>query len=145
MTKTVRRLLENRSGPLWTITPNQPARDAVTLMSAKGIGALLVTEGEQLVGIVTERDIVRKFSILTTDTTSVRDLMTERVLYVDPDQTVDDCMALMTERHVRHLPVLDGGRLVGIVSIRDVVADVIVEQSFMIEQLEHYITGGRPR
>jgi IMP dehydrogenase len=114
-------------------------------MSAKGIGALLVTEGEQLVGIVTERDIVRKFSILTTDTTSVRDLMTERVLYVDPDQTVDDCMALMTERHVRHLPVLDGGRLVGIVSIRDVVADVIVEQSFMIEQLEHYITGGRPR
>jgi CBS domain-containing protein len=114
-------------------------------MSAKGIGALLVTEGEQLVGIITERDVVRKFAVLAADTASVRDLMTERILYVDPDQTVNDCMVLMTERHVRHLPVLDGGRLVGIVSIRDVVADVIAEQSFMIEQLEHYITGGRPR
>ncbi|HMQ34304.1 MAG TPA: CBS domain-containing protein [Chloroflexaceae bacterium] len=137
--KTVRRLLQPRSGTVWTIAPETPIAEAMAQMAAKDIGALLVTEGERLVGIVTERDVARRLAKGEAAGLRVREMMTERVLYVRPDHTVEECMALMTERHVRHLPVLEEGRLVGMVSIRDVVADVIAEKSFMIEQLEHYI------
>ena len=128
-----------------TIAPSAPVFDAVKRMADKGIGALVVVEGERVVGIVTERDYARKIVLLArlSKDTPVRDIMTLEVMYVHPGQTSGECMALMTENRLRHLPVMAGGRLVGIVSIGDLVKDIISEQKFIIEQLEHYITGDR--
>jgi predicted transcriptional regulator len=137
--KTVRRLLHQRSGTIWTTTPDTPVGEAMATMAAKDIGALLVTEGGRLVGIITERDVARRLAQGAAPNLLVREIMTSRVLYVRPDHTVEECMALMTEKHVRHLPVLEGDTLLGMISIRDVVADMIAEKSFMIEQLENYI------
>lgn len=140
--KTVRRLLHAKgNGGLCTVTPTSTAHEALRAMADKDIGALLVTDGERLVGIVTERDLARKLSLQGRDpaSTPVGAIMSERVLYVRPEQTIEECMALMTDKHLRHLPVLDGGRLLGIVSMRDVIADLIAEKSFIIEQLENYI------
>ncbi len=109
----------------------------------KNIGALLVMEGETIVGIVSERDYARKIVLMgkSSKETPVRDVMTSPVMYVDPRQSTDECMALMTENRLRHLPVLDGGKLIGLVSIGDLVKDIISEQNFIIEQLQRYITG----
>lgn len=139
--KTVGRVLEHKSKRVWSIEPEQPVAEALRLMAEKDVGALLVVSGERLVGIVTERDVVRKLALHGHDAaaTPVRAIMTERVLYVRPEQTIEECMALMTEKHLRHLPVVDAGRILGIISIRDVVADLIAEKSFIIEQLENYI------
>ena len=126
------------------IAPGDSVLDALQRMAEKRIGALLVMEGETIVGIVTERDYARKIALLgrTSAATLVRDVMTSDVMYVRPTQTSRECMALMTENRVRHLPVVDGARLVGLISIGDLVKDIISEQQFIIEQLEHYITGG---
>jgi len=106
---------------------------------------LLVLEGEQVVGIITERDYARKIVLMSRSSrdTPVRDAMTSAVMYVHPKQTSEECMALMTENRIRHLPVMDDGKLVGMVSIGDLVKNIISEQKFIIEQLEHYITGAR--
>lgn len=127
-----------------TISPSATMREALERMARHNIGALLVMEGEQIVGIVTERDYARKCVLMGRKSreTAVRDLMTSPVMYVGPDETNEHCMALMTENRLRHLPVLDEGRLVGLVSIGDLVKDIISEQQFVIEQLEHYIAGG---
>ena len=126
------------------IAPGDSVLDALQRMAEKRIGALLVMEGETIVGIVTERDYARKIALLgrTSAATLVRDVMTADVMYVRPTQTSQECMALMTENRLRHLPVVDGGKLVGLISIGDLVKDIISEQQFIIEQLEHYITGG---
>ena len=126
------------------IAPGDSVLDALQRMDEKRIGALLVMEGETIVGIVTERDYARKIALLgrTSAATLVRDVMTADVMYVRPTQTSQECMALMTENRLRHLPVVDGARLVGLISIGDLVKDIISEQQFIIEQLEHYITGG---
>ena len=126
------------------IAPGDSVLDALQRMAEKRIGALLVMEGETIVGIVTERDYARKIALLgrTSAATLVRDVMTSDVMYVRPTQTSQECMALMTENRLRHLPVVDGARLVGLISIGDLVKDIISEQQFIIEQLEHYITGG---
>ena len=126
------------------IAPGDSVLDALQRMAEKRIGALLVMEGETIVGIVTERDYARKIALLgrTSAATLVRDVMTADVMYVRPTQTRQECMALMTENRLRHLPVVDGARLVGLISIGDLVKDIISEQQFIIEQLEHYITGG---
>lgn len=126
------------------IAPGDSVLDALQRMAEKRIGALLVMEGETIVGIVTERDYARKIALLerTSAATLVRDVMTADVMYVRPTQTSQECMALMTENRLRHLPVVDGARLVGLISIGDLVKDIISEQQFIIEQLEHYITGG---
>lgn len=126
------------------IAPGDSVLDALQRMAEKRIGALLVMEGETIVGIVTERDYARKIALLgrTSAATLVRDVMTADVMYVRPTQTSQECMALMTENRLRHLPVVDGVRLVGLISIGDLVKDIISEQQFIIEQLEHYITGG---
>ena len=126
------------------IAPGDSVLDALQRMAEKRIGALLVMEGETIVGIVTERDYARKIALLgrTSAATLVRDVMTADVMYVRPTQTSKECMALMTENRLRHLPVVDGARLVGLISIGDLVKDIISEQQFIIEQLEHYITGG---
>lgn len=139
--KTVRRLLQGKTKGVYSISPGSVVDDALKLMVEKDVGALVVLDGHTLVGIVTERDVARKVTLagLSSATTVVGTVMTERVLYVRPDQTVEECMALMTERHLRHLPVIEEGHVIGLVSIRDIVADIIAEKSFMIEQLEHYI------
>ena len=126
------------------IAPGDSVLDALQRMAEKRIGALLVMEGETIVGIVTERDYARKIALLgrTSAATLVRDVMTADVMYVRPTQTSQECMALMTENRLRHLPVVDGARLVVLFFIGDLVKDIISEQQFIIEQLEHYITGG---
>ena len=127
------------------IAPGDSVLDALQRMAEKRSGALLVMEGETIVGIVTERDYARKIALLgrTSAATLVRDVMTADVMYVRPTQTSQECMALMTENRLRHLPVVDGARLVGLISIGDLVKDIISEQQFIIEQLEHYISGER--
>ncbi len=130
---------------VYTIGPAASVADAVTLMAQKNIGALLVVEGEQIVGIVTEREVARNAVLLARSPkgTPLRDIMTTPVMVVPPQRTSEECMALMTEHRVRHLPVMDGARLVGLVSIGDLVKGIISEQKFIIEQLEHYIAGER--
>jgi len=127
------------------VTPNDTVYDAIQKMAQHEIGALLVMEGEQVIGIVTERDYARKIALAgrSSKETPVSAIMTSQVLCVGPLQTTEECMAIMTESRVRHLPVLEDGKLIGLVSIGDLVKDIISEQQFIIEQLEHYIAGGR--
>ena len=112
-------------------------------MAEKGIGALVVMEGDSIVGMVTERDYARKVILMgrNSDQTAVREIMSPTVLYVRPHQSNEDCMALMAGNRVRHLPVLDESRIVGLISMGDLVKDIISDQQFTIEQLEHYISG----
>lgn len=128
-----------------TIAPSATVLDAVKQLAERRIGALLVMEGEQVVGIVTERDYARKVELkgLASKDTLVRDIMTSPVMYVRPDTTNEQCMALMTENRLRHLPVMQDGKLIGLISIGDLVKDIISEQQFIIQQLEHYIRGER--
>jgi len=128
-----------------SIGPDDTVYDAIKKMAEHEIGALLVMAGEKIVGIVTERDYARKVALAgrSSRETPVSVVMTTQVLCVGPLQTTEECMAIMTENRVRHLPVLDEGSLIGLVSIGDLVKDIISEQQFIIEQLEHYITGYR--
>ena len=141
---TVAQILQSKPDhTVYSIAPTASVFDAVRLMADKNIGALLVTEGGKIVGVITERDYARKVVLMAKSSkeTPVRDIMTTQVMYVRSQQTSEECMALMTENRVRHLPVMDQGKLVGLVSIGDLVKDVIAEQKFIIEQLEHYIAG----
>ncbi len=127
-----------------TIAPTASVFDALQLMADKHIGALVVTEGDAIVGIFTERDYARKIALLgrTSAATLARDVMTTAVRFVRPEQTSEQCMQIMSTGRLRHLPVVDGnGKLVGMISIGDLVKDIISEQKFIIEQLEQYITG----
>jgi CBS domain-containing protein len=128
-----------------TIGPAASVFEAVQAMAQHNIGALLVVEGGQVVGIVTERDYARKIVLMdrSSKLTSVRDVMSSPVMYVQPRHSSAECMALMTENRLRHLPVLDAGKLIGLISIGDLVKNIISEQQFIIEQLEHYISGQR--
>ncbi|MFD2273259.1 CBS domain-containing protein [Undibacterium arcticum] len=130
---------------VYRIAPTAPVLEAVKLMAQHGIGAVLVMDGEQIVGIMSERDYARKVVLLgrSSSDTPVRDIMSANVMYVRPDQTNEDCMVLITENRLRHLPVLDQGKLVGMISIGDLVKDIISEQQFVIQQLQHYISGER--
>jgi CBS domain-containing protein len=130
---------------VFSIAPDATVFDAMKLMAQKGIGALLVMEGETIVGIVTERDYARKVILMgrSSKDTPVEIIMTAEVMYVHPDNTSEECMALMTENRLRHLPVIDDGKLLGMLSIGDLVKDIISEQRFTIEQLEQYIRGDR--
>lgn len=144
--RTVAQILQvKQNRTVYKISPKALVLDAIRLLAEKGIGALLVTQDEQIVGIFTERDYVRKVDVLgrSPATTWVKDIMSAPVMYVTPDQSNEQCMALMTENRLRHLPVLDKGELVGIISIGDLVKDIISEQQFIIDQLERYIHGAR--
>jgi CBS domain-containing protein len=141
---TVAQILKSKpEKAVHTISPAASVLDAVRLMAAKNVGGLLVLEGGSVVGVLTERDLARKAFLMAKppQDTPVREIMTSPVMYVSPERTSEECMALMTENRFRHLPVMDKGRLVGLVSIGDLVKDVISEQKFIIEQLEHYIAG----
>lgn len=131
---------------VYTVGADDSVYEAIRLMAEKGIGALVVTDGDSIAGIVTERDYARKVVLMdrSSKATPVRDIMSKAVRFVRPDQTTDDCMALMTERRMRHLPVIENDRLVGMVSIGDLVKNIIAEQQFTIQQLEFYIHGERP-
>jgi CBS domain-containing protein len=131
---------------VFTVKADDSVYEAIKLMAEKGIGALVVTDGDSIAGIITERDYARKVVLMdrSSKATPVRDIMTKAVRFVRPDQTTEDCMALMTERRMRHLPVIDNDRLVGMVSIGDLVKNIIAEQQFTIQQLEFYIHGERP-
>ena len=143
---TVAEILKTKAdAAVHSIAPTESVFDALKQMADKHIGALLVMEAGAIVGIITERDYARKIALLgrTSADTRVRDVMTRAVMYVQPTHSCQECMALMTENRLRHLPVVDDGKLLGMISIGDLVKDIISEQKFIIEQLEHYITGGR--
>ncbi len=141
--KLVKHLLEAKGSNIISIQPDASVLDAIKLMAEKGIGSLVVTEGEALQGIVTERDYARKVIIKgrASDSTKISEIMTADVITASSDQTVNQCMAIMTERKCRHLPVVDDGHLVGMISIGDLVQAIITDQAEEIEQLEHYISG----
>lgn len=141
--KRVSQLLSEKGAEFWTVSPSATVLQALEMMAAKNVGALLVMEGEKLAGIFSERDYARKVVLegRTSKDTSVGDIMSSKVVCVTPQQTVEDCMALMTDKRIRHLPVIEGDRVLGIISVGDVVKAVISEQTFVISQLEHYITG----
>ncbi|MHA7307835.1 CBS domain-containing protein [Burkholderia pseudomallei] len=146
MSLTVAQILRSKpdSGrTIHMVEKSDSVYNAIKLMAEKSIGALLVMDGANIAGIVTERDYARKVVLLdrSSKATRVEEIMTSKVRYVEPTQTSDECMALMTERRMRHLPVLDDGKLVGLVSIGDLVKSVIADQQFTIDQLEHYIHG----
>jgi CBS domain-containing protein len=144
MTAVAEILKSKSDNTVHAIAPGDSVFDALQRMADKHIGALLVMEGEAIVGIFTERDYARKIALMgrTSSVTLVSDVMTAHVMYVNLTETSQECMALMTENRLRHLPVVEGGKLVGLISIGDLVKDIISEQKFIIEQLEHYITGG---
>jgi CBS domain-containing protein len=141
--KTVREVLEAKGRQVWAVSPDATVYEALRLMADKDVGAVLVLdEGEQVMGVLSERDYARQVILKgkTSRETPVREIMTARVAYVRPEHTLDHCMALMTDKRIRHLPVLEGGRLLGLLSIGDVVKAVLHEKQFTIEQLENYIT-----
>ncbi len=143
---TVAHILKSKpDATVHTIEPSASVYDALQRMAEKNIGALVVVEDSKVAGILSERDYARKVVLLARDSkeTSVRDIMSARVLVVQPRQSSQDCMGLMTQKRLRHLPVMEGDQLVGLISIGDVVKDVLSEQQFIIEQLEHYIAGER--
>lgn len=141
--KTVRQLLDAKGSHVVAVAPDTPVFEALKVMADKGIGAVLVRRGDRLVGIMSERDYARKVILKgkSSHDTPVCDIMTDRVVYARPDTTVPECMALMTEKRVRHLPVMDGDQLIGVLSIGDLVKETISEQEFIIRQLENYIHG----
>ncbi|KEZ78254.1 CBS domain-containing protein [Salinisphaera hydrothermalis] len=140
---TINDLLRDKSSDIWTVGPDESVYDALQLMADKNIGAVLVMDSGRLVGLLSERDYARKLVLENRSSreTPVRDVMTQRVAYVSPSQEIEGCLALMTDKRFRHLPVMDNDKLVGLVSIGDLVKGVIADKEFMIEQLEQYITG----
>ena len=144
--KSVANILKSKPDQaVYKIAPGDSVYDALRMMADRNIGALLVVEEGKIVGILTERDYARKVILMdrSSKQTAVGEIMTSSVMYVRPDQTNEECMALMTDNRLRHLPVIDNGRLLGVVSIGDLVKDIISEQQFIIEQLQHYIQGQR--
>lgn len=143
-TTTVAQVLRNKGHQVWSVAPDTSVFEALRKMADHGVGALLVMDGNALAGIVSERDYARKVILMgrASRDTPVRDVMSEDVVTVTPENTMQDCMARMTEHHIRHLPVLRDGMVIGLVSIGDVVKATISEQAFLIDQLQRYIQGG---
>jgi len=143
--RKVSQILQGKQMGVVTVAPDASVLDMIRLMAEHHIGSVLVMRGNDLVGIATERDYARKVILMgrNSDQTAVREIMSPTVLYVRPQQSNEDCMALMANSRVRHLPVMDHGRLVGLISMGDLVKDIISDQQFTIEQLEHYINGQR--
>jgi len=141
----VNEILKAKGRDVWTVSSDSIVYDALQEMADKNVGALLVVEDDKLVGVFSERDYARKVILhgKASKDTLVKEIMSTEMFWVRPDETVAGCMELMTNKRIRHLPVLDEGRLVGVISIGDVVKAVISEKEFAIQQLEQYITSGR--
>ena len=146
MAEKIVSILNNKDDHIWSIGPDETVYDAIALMADKRIGALLVVSERRLIGIITERDYARKVILhgRSSRDTQVREIMTSSLITVTPDHTVDECMRLVTEHRIRHLPVLDDDRLVGLISIGDLVNSIIEAQAETINHLHSYITGGYP-
>jgi CBS domain-containing protein len=140
---TISDILSYKGSSVWTISPDATVFEAIQMMADKNVGALLVTDNDKLVGIVSERDYTRKVIVKgkASKTTAVKEILSSQVIHVTPAQTVQECMRLMTDHHFRHLPVLDGDKIAGIVSIGDLVNWIISAQTTTISQLQTYITG----
>lgn len=142
--KTVADILKSKANAqIYTIPPSATVLESISLMADKGIGALVVTEGEKVVGIISERDYARKIVLMERSSynTEVSEIMSSDVMTVSPKQSNEFCMTLMTEKRLRHLPVIDNGKLIGLISIGDLVKDIISDQQSLIQQLEQYIRG----
>jgi len=135
--KTVRDILQAKGHEIWSVAPDSTVFDALALMAEKNIGAVMVIEGGRLVGILSERDYARKVILRgrASRDTAVREIMTTRVVHVHPDTLIEECMGLMTDRRIRHLPVMENDRLIGVISIGDVVNTIIAEQRYIISRL----------
>ena len=143
MTTTIRQLLDEKGYQIHSAKPDMTVFDAISLMSELSIGALLVMQDGKMVGIFSERDYTRKVVLKNRSSreTTVREIMTDKVVYMLPEQTIEDCMAIMSKHTVRHLPVLENGQPIGMLSVMDVMRNVISEKEFIISQLESYISG----
>ncbi len=141
MSKSIRDVLKNKGGSVVSVNSDATVYNALELMAAENVGALLVMDGDQIKGVISERDYARKVIIEGRSSleTQVKKIMTTKVLYISPDKTVEEGLALMSDRHCRHLPVLEDNRLIGMVSIGDLVSANVAEKEFMISQLENYI------
>ena len=141
--KTVAELLRVKPTRVISVRPEQTVLEAIKILAQENIGAAIVMSGERIAGIISERDYTRKVVLKgrSSDTTKVEEIMTPNVIVVSPRTKTRECMQLMTEKNFRHLPVVEEGRCIGMVSIRDIVSDIIADQDFTIEQLEHYISG----
>ncbi len=142
---TVGHILQEKGNRIWSVSPDTMVYDALTLMAEKNLGAVFVMDGAKIAGIFSERDYARKVTLKgkSSKETPVKEIMTKDVLFVRPNHSIEDCMALMTDKRIRHLPVMEGEQLMGVISIGDVVKAIISEHEFVIKQLENYIAGGR--
>lgn len=145
MSTSIQQLLDNKTegNELHSVNPDTLVYDAIKLMSEVQVGALVVLDNNKLAGIISERDYTRKIILQNRSSrdTPVRDIMTENVLTVSPDQSMEECMVIMSKNHIRHMPVVEGERVIGIVSVMDVMKNIISEKEFIISQLENYISG----
>ena len=143
MSITIRQILQTKGADVWSVSPDTSVYEALQIMADRDVGALFVVKEGRLVGIFSERDYARKVALngKSSKDATVREMMTQQVLFMTPNESVDDCMALMTAKRVRHLPVLENDQLTGIVTIGDVVKSVIAEQKLTIDQLEKYVSG----
>jgi len=140
--QTIAEILRDKGSEVWSVRPDEVILDALKIMAEKGVGALLVMDNDKLVGIISERDYARKVALegRSSRESKVSEIMSHRVLCARPDQTVQECMALMSDKRSRHLPILDHKEIIGIVSIGDLVKSIIADQQFEIENLQYYIT-----
>lgn len=141
---TLREMIRKKGGEVWSVRSDAIVFDALKLMAEKNAGTVLVMDDGKVVGILSERDCIRRLDLQgrSSHDTKVADIMTTKVLYVEGSQSLDECAAIMIDKNIRHLPVYEGGKLIGIISVRDALKELVDYQKFMISQLEHYITGG---
>jgi CBS domain-containing protein len=141
--KRIQTLLKKKGYDVWSIAPDASVYDAIHLMAEKAVGALIVMDGPKLVGVISERDYARKIILegRSSENTKISEIMSSEVITTGPDNRIEECMAIMTERRIRHLPVLDGNEVLGVISLGDLVKYIIAEQQFVIEQMERYING----
>lgn len=141
---TLRDIIRKKGDDVYSIAPTASVFEALKMMADQNTGALLVMSGSKVDGIISERDCVRRVELhgRTSKDTKVEDIMTSKVLYAQVNQTIEECVAIMVDKSIRHLPVFDGDELIGLISVRDALNEMVDQQKFMISQLEHYITGG---
>jgi CBS domain-containing protein len=141
---TLRDIIRKKGGEIFSTDPDATVFEALKIMADHNTGALLVMSGGKVDGIISERDCVRRVELhgRTSKETKVSDIMTSKVLYAQVNQTIEECVAIMIDKSIRHLPVFDGEELIGLISVRDALNEMVDQQKFMISQLEHYITGG---